>query len=152
MNRLILLVVGGFLNILPFHESLAQEPRKSDLRVLYVGLNAEPGTAPELKATQSTPTKFPERKKELALRRPEEFKEFLDRYFNQVTVTTTIQYRPADSEAHDVTVFDEVPGFIDGQRHRLSIPKNFAKPAIMVGEAGPDILKQSGFSSKLDYL
>ena len=125
--------------------SAAQE--KSKLRILYVGANSLPESRPNLRPTQSLP-KHHERRKRMALARPKAFEKFLSKHFESVTVTMPGEYKPADSASYDVTIFDEIPGFIGGQAKHPILDAKFSNAAITIGEVATRIVR----NSKLDYL
>lgn len=76
---------------------------KSDIKVLIVAHNPE---KPYLKNYSG---RVNDRQKELVVTRGKEFKELLDKYFNQVDIIYSDVYKPSDSKRYDVTIFDDMP-------------------------------------------
>jgi len=138
-------IVGLFLTI----NTSAQ---KSNIRVLVVAHNP----AKEYTKSYSGP-KPGERRKELANKRGEEYKQFLNNYFKTVDVVYSESYRATMSNNYDVTIMDDLPVPIDTldfglYRNGKSIirggkpmmyprylPEDFDRALIVIGDQTDDL-------------
>lgn len=110
--------------------------------VLYVG--TDPAKGPPAEELQIAPN--PARLRQLYAGRMPAFKALLQQYFDKVRVIDASQYTPQMSDHYDVTVFDALPpalplakGRINkrtGQPMKAYLPRNFSKPAILIGVNG----------------
>ena len=134
----------------------AGEGEKSALSVLFVGHDP---AAPHV----SFPDMATERTHELYAERTPAFEAFLNEHFEEVRVVHGADYRPYQSEAFDVTIFDTMPPALTeagwqtdpetGEQtytQAVYLPEEFDLPALLIGEASPRI--GEGLGLKLDWL
>jgi len=101
MKKIIISILTLFL-ILPLQ---AQEVKKSKLKILYVGQNPEKPDGYSFLSGGAMVETWNEVKKE----RANVFHEFLQQYFDKVTLVYGEDYKEGMSDKHDVTVFDALP-------------------------------------------
>lgn len=149
MIRNILLIVLALL-CAP-HFTMAQKTDKSSLKVLIVAHNP----TKVYKGGYSGPPAG-KRQQQLALTRGQEYKNLLNKYFNQVNVVNSDEYHYTMSNEYDVTIMDDVPNAIDTvdmdlvrygkaqkRTHPLMTPRyfpeDFDRAIISIGEITDDL-------------
>lgn len=133
---------------------------KSPLKILFVGY--DPSRAlPEF--TRSYPGGMSKEEfiAEYPVRMPA-FKKLLTQYFSNVKTEDCRDWKPADSDPYDVTIFDFKPNAIeearqvkkaDGSIDYISaryLPDNFSKPVVFIASTADEMGRSLGL--KLDWL
>lgn len=126
---------------------------KSNLRVLYVGSNPDqPIRVPSYKAGAAA-TRYSELRQE----RMPAFNKLLNSHFDSVKSVNVEDYRVEMSNNVDVTIFDAKPPAIEDvdmgtwTKH-VRMPRDFNRPALMIGNVGPTTLGRHGLGFRLDHL
>lgn len=138
----------------------AAVPPKSTLKVLFVGYDpAKPApvterTYPGWMTKEGFLAEYP-------VRMPA-FKALLQQYFTNVATIDCRDWKPEDSQAYDVTIFDFGTNILEpaGQQKRADgssknvaaryLPDNFSKPVIFIANTAPQMGERIGL--KLDWL
>lgn len=132
--------------------SKAEEIKKSDLRVLYVGGSANADR-------YSVKTDDPAYQKSVE-ERMKSFKEMLEQYFTSVKVINASDYTSALSEEYDVTVMDGTPKAIlpklvekddKGEVTKYLLPgyypEDYSCPTVTIGELGEVLGRRIGLKT-----
>lgn len=148
----VLLVCAGPLS--------AQQRSLSAVKVLFVGYDpAKP--MPEPKRSYPGMMSEKEFKTEYPVRMPA-FKTLLSQYFAEVKTVDCRDWKPADSEPYDVTIFDFATTQLEPARQEKDekggtkyisaryLPDNFSKPVIFVASTADEMGRRIGL--KLDWL
>jgi len=138
----------------------AQQRSLSPVKVLFVGYDpAKP--MPEAKRSYPGMMAEKEFKAEYPLRMPA-FKALLGQYFAEVKTVDCRDWKPADSEPYDVTIFDFATKPLEpakqekdkkGNMKYISaryLPDNFSKPVIFMASTADEMGRRIGL--KLDWL
>ncbi|WP_316792014.1 hypothetical protein [Pedobacter frigoris] len=139
---------------------LAQQPGLNKTKVLFVGY--DPGKPlPDMK--RSAPGMMSEKDftAEYSVRMPA-FKGLLSQYFGEVKTMDCRDWKPADSEPYDVTIFDFPTTVIEPAKQEKDekgnvqyisaryLPDNFSKPVIFIASTADQMGRRIGL--KLDWL
>lgn len=129
---------------------------KQKLKVLYVGYDP---SRPLPEITRMAPGGMSKEGfiAEYPVRMPA-FKALLNTYFTEVATMDCRDWKPADSESYDVTVFDFKPNplaqqdsaRIKAKQRPLYLPDNFSKPTVFIASTAPEM--GEGIGLKLDWL
>ena len=151
---LLLLITVSFSALLLHAQSV---PSKTRLSVLFVGYDpAKP--LPESKRGYPGMMSKEAFEAEFPVRMPA-FKELLSKYFTEVKTIDCRDYKTADSDPYDVTIFDFRPSPLPGELEKIKtnpsarpkyLPDNFSKPVIFMASTAPEMGEAIGL--KLDWL
>lgn len=155
----ILLVLGAIFCI-SFNGFAQNIPSKTKLKVLFVGYDpakpmpdakrSYPGMMSKEGFAQDYPVRMPA------------FKALLGKYFTEVRTMDCRDWKPADSDPFDVTVFDFKPKALEPERQETNadgsinyisakyLPDNFSKPVVFIASTASEM--GSAIGLKLDWL
>ena len=134
--------------------------QKSPLKVLYVGYDP---SAPMPDMERSAPGMMSKElfAAEYQVRMPA-FRQLLSSYFSEVKTIDCRQWKPADSDPYDVTIFDFKPKAIEEARQEKNadgttkyisakyLPDDFSKPVVFIASTADEMGRRMGL--KLDWL
>ncbi|MGQ1785431.1 hypothetical protein [Saccharicrinis sp. GN24d3] len=136
-----------------------KEVEKSDLNILYVGVNPEKG----LSKRDSMYSQHKERVLELQQKRSADFETLLKQYFNTVKVVYSEDFKEQMSAEYDVTIIDDYlpvlsggyiknpeTGEITGYETRKYLSEEYDAATLMIGE--PSAFTGEGRQLKIDHL
>lgn len=139
-------------------EAVAAEPARSQLKILYVGID------PNQPLTEGERSRVPNPDRHAALRktRTPDFKAFLTRYFETVDVVYGVDFKESMSDKYDVTIIDTYLRVKSGgwgvdpetgervYNTRKFLSEEFSAATIMIGE--PSAFIGEGRELKIDHL
>ncbi|GAO43018.1 hypothetical protein [Flavihumibacter petaseus] len=157
-SRIIFLL--ACLAVLAAGQLAAQSGSKTKLKVLFVGYDPSK-PAPETSRSYPGMMSKEEFLKEYPVRMPA-FKALLSQYFTEVATVDCRDWKAADSEPYDVTIFDfrtkeleptRWDTTADGERRYISpryLPDNFSRPVVFIASTASEMGDRIGL--KLDWL